>query len=111
VLRDRHQAFGAWRLLGPQGLERIKVTGRLSSNNADIVRGWARDGHGVLLSARWDVADDLAAGLLQRVLPQHEEPADVWAATTVRLSHSAKVRVCVAFLQEQLSQGPWALPG
>jgi len=42
------------------------------------------------------------------VLPAHSEPAAVWAASTVRLSHSAKVRVCVGFLQEQLAQGPFA---
>ena len=35
--------------------------------------------------------------------------ADIWAATTVRLSHSAKVRVCVRFLQEQLASGAFAL--
>ena len=29
--------------------------------------------------------------------------------STVRLSHSAKVRVCVRFLQEQLANGPFAL--
>jgi LysR family transcriptional activator of dmlA len=42
VLRDRNQAFGLWRLTGPGGTQKIKVTGRLSSNNAEIVRGWAR---------------------------------------------------------------------
>ena len=55
------------------------------------------------------MADNLANGSLVRILPAYEEPADVWAATTVRLSHSAKVRVCVDFLQEQLTNGPFAL--
>ena len=40
VLRDRNQAFGVWRLAGPNGTENVKVTGRLSSNNSEIVRGW-----------------------------------------------------------------------
>jgi LysR family transcriptional regulator, transcriptional activator for dmlA len=109
VLRDRNQAFGVWRLGGPNGIEKVKVTGRLSSNDSEIVRGWAFDGHGILLAARWDVHDDLLAGRLQRVLPASSEQATVWAASTVRLSHSAKVRVCVSFLQEQLAQGPFAL--
>lgn len=111
VLRDRHQAFGLWRLVGPDGPEKVKVTGRLSSNTANIVRGWAIDGHGILLSTRWDVADDIADGTLVRVLPAYEEPADVWAVTTSRLSQSAKVRVCVAFLQQQLTQGRHRLRG
>ena len=109
VLRDRHQAFGVWRLCGPDGFEKVKVTGRLSSNNSEIVRAWAADGQGILLSAHWDVAADLNHGRLVHLLPAYSEPADIWAASTVRLSHSAKVRVCVAFLQEQLTSGPFAL--
>ena len=53
VLRDRNQAFGVWRLIGPHGPEKVKVMGRLSSNNAEIVRGWGNDGHGIVLQARW----------------------------------------------------------
>lgn len=112
VLRDRNQAFGLWRLRGPGGEdEKVKVTGRLASNNANIVRGWAIDGHGILLSTGWDVADNLADGTLVRLLTGYEEPADVWGVTTVRLGHSAKVRVCVAWLKERLTSGPYALKG
>ena len=109
VLRDRHQPFGVWPLTGPNGVQKIKVTGRMSSNNAEIVCGWGRDGHGILLPARWEAYSDLAAGRLVPVLPEYWQPADIWAASTVRLSHSAKVRVCVSFLQEQLADGPFAL--
>ena len=109
VLRDRNQAFGVWRLAGPNGVEKVKVTGRLSSNNAEILRGWAIDDHGILLPARWDVHAELEAGRLVAILPAYSQPADIWAASTVRLSHSAKVRVCVRFLQEQLASGPFAL--
>lgn len=109
VLRDRYQSFGLWRLQGPGGEEKVKVTGRLSSNNADIVRGWAKDGQGILLTTAWDVHEDLQAGRLQPLLPAHTQPADIWAVSTVRLSHSAKVRVCVRFLQAQLAAGPFAL--
>lgn len=110
VLRDRNQAFGVWRLNGPGGMEKIKVTGRLSSNNSEIVRGWANDGHGILLQTSWDLHADLIAGRLITILPAYSQPADIWAASTVRLSHSAKVRVCVRFLQEQLEgDGPLAL--
>jgi LysR family transcriptional activator of dmlA len=109
VLRDRSQAFGVWRLTGPKGIEKVKVTGRLSSNDSEIVRSWAIDGHGILLPSRWDVHADLIAGRLVTILPSYSQPADIWAASTARLSHSAKVRVCVRFLQEQLGSGPLAL--
>jgi LysR family transcriptional activator of dmlA len=109
VLRDRNQVFGLWHLTGAHGPEKVKVTGRLSSNNAEIVRGWGNDGHGIVLQAQWDVSRDLKAGRLQRILPGYSQPSAIWAASTVRLSHSAKVRVCVRFLQEQLANGPFAL--
>lgn len=109
VLRDRSQAFGLWQLEGPEGPEKVKVTGRLSSNNAEIVRGWANDGLGLLMASRWDVHDDLKVGRLVSVLPAYTQRADIWAASAARLSHSAKVRACVRFLQEQLAQGPHAL--
>jgi LysR family transcriptional activator of dmlA len=109
VLRDRNQPFGVWPLTGPHGEQKIKVTGRLSSNNAEIVRGWGMDGLGIVLPTRWEAYADLVAARLVPILPDYWQPADVWAASTVRLSHSAKVRVCVRFLQQQLASGPFAL--
>lgn len=111
VLRDRNQPFGLWSLAGPDGPQKLKVTGRMSSNNAEIVRRWAIDGHGIFLPTSWDAHDDVAAGHLVPVLPAYSQPADIRAASTARLSRSAKVRVCVRFLQEQLASGPFALPG
>jgi LysR family transcriptional regulator, transcriptional activator for dmlA len=43
------------------------------------------------------------------VLPMHRQRADVWAVTSARSSSSAKIRVCVEFLKEQLIDGPHAL--
>jgi len=109
VFRERDQPFGTWRLTGPRGLESVKVTGTLSSNNNDIIRQWALDGHGIVRLAEWDCAKSLCAGELVQVLPAYRWPADIWAVTTGRLSESAKVRVCVNFLREQLTSGPYAL--
>jgi len=109
VLRERDQAFGVWRLNGPNGVETVKVTGALSSNNAGVVRHWVHAGHGILLIASWDVADSLASGRLVQLLPAYQQEADVWAVSTTRLARSAKLRVCVQFLQEQLTHGQFAL--
>jgi LysR family transcriptional activator of dmlA len=109
VIRERDQAFGVWRLLGPNGPETVKVTGHLSSNHGDIVRQWSLAGHGIMLRAVWDVAASLQAGELVNVLPAYRQPVEVWAVSTARLANSAKVRVCVRFLQEQLAHGPFAL--
>jgi LysR family transcriptional activator of dmlA len=109
VIRERDQTFGVWRLQGPNGLETVKVTGPLSSNHGDIVRQWALAEHGIILRAAWDVAASLRSGELVAVLPEYRQPAEVWAVTTARLANSAKVRVCVKFLQEHLTHGPFAL--
>jgi len=55
------------------------------------VREWALDGHGIIMASEWDVANSIESGEL------------------VRSSASAKVRVAVDFLRQQLSDGPLAL--
>ena len=104
-IRERDQDFGRWELDGPDGLVAIKVSGPLSANNGEIVRQWAIDGHGIILRSTWDVSRDFAAGLLAPVLPQYFQPADVWAVYPSRLSVSAKVKVCVEFLEAWFAQG------
>lgn len=109
VFRERDQPFGTWRLVGPKGLEAVKVTGALSSNNNDIIRRWAFDGHGIIRLAEWDCAASLQAGQLVHVLPAYRWPIDIWAVTTGKLSESAKINVCVNFLRDQLTDGPNSL--
>ncbi len=109
VFRDRDAGFGIWRLKGPHGMESTKVRGQFSSNHADVVRNWAIDGHGIVMLSVWDVAQEIAAGQMLRVLPEYSEPADIWAMTSIRSSHSAKINACVAFLKDHLAQGPHAL--
>lgn len=104
AIRERDQDFGRWELSGPHGLEAIKVSGPLSANNGEIVRQWAIDGHGITLRSTWDVARELREGALVRILPQYAQEADVWAVYPSRLSVSAKVKVCVEFLEAWFSQ-------
>lgn len=100
AIRERDQDFGRWELLGPHGLQSVKVHGQLSANNGEIVRQWAIDGHGIILRSYWDIAGDLASGQLVAVLPDFSQPADIWAVYPSRLSVSARVRVCVEFLAD-----------
>jgi LysR family transcriptional activator of dmlA len=109
LFRERHQTFGLWRLHGPNGPESVKVTGTMGSNQSDIVRNWAQEGLGIIPLSSWDVAPDLRNGMLERVLPQYHQSADVWAVTAARLDQSAKLRVCLPVLIKALQQGPYAL--
>ena len=109
LFRGRDDRFGVWRLTGPQGEKSVKVTGTVASNLSDIVVQWAKDGYGIVMVSIWDVAESLRAGELVRVLPDYLQSADVWAVTAERLSSSAKIQVCIEFLREQLTSGPYAL--
>lgn len=112
VIRERDQDFGRWTLSGPDGPETVKVGGPLSANNGEVVRQWALAGHGIILRSRWDVGPALARGELAQVLPAYRQEADVWAVYPSRLSSSAKVRVCVEFLEAWLGavSGPAPAP-
>ena len=103
-IRERDQDFGRWELDGPDGLVAIKVSGPLSANNGEIVRQWAIDGHGIILRSTWDISREIEAGLLLPVLPQYFQQADVWAVYPSRLLVSAKVKVCVEFLEQWFEQ-------
>jgi LysR family transcriptional activator of dmlA len=109
AFRDREQAFGVWRLQGPDGLHTVKVTGRFGSNHSDIVRIWGLQGHGILLLSVWDVGAHLRDGSLVQVLPDHAECANVWAMTCSRSTTSAKVGACIEYMKRELTQGAHAL--
>lgn len=102
VIREPDQSFGVWKLKGAKGFETVRVSGPLSCNNGEIVHQWAISGHGIILRSTWDVGPSLRDGLLVRVLPDYEQEADISAVYPLRLNESAKVRVCVEFLQQRL---------
>ena len=109
-IRERdEEKYGRWTLEGPAGSESVKVGGPLSASNGEIVHRWAIDGHGIILRSIWDVGPSLARGDLVRVLPDYDQPADVWAAYPARLSTSAKLRVCVEFLEDWLGRSKLAV--
>jgi LysR family transcriptional activator of dmlA len=104
AIKERDQAFGVWRLRAGAAEQAVKVTGPLSANNGEMVVQWAVDGRGIALRSLWDVGGHLQAGRLVQVLPEWRQEANVWAVYPTRLQLSAKVRVCVEFLQEHFRQ-------
>lgn len=104
-IRERYEdQYGRWTLEGPEGSVSVKVGGPLSASNGEIVHQWAIDGHGIILRSVWDVGPSLDRGDLVRILADYDQPADVWAVYPSRLSTSAKLRVCVEFLEEWLGR-------
>ncbi|MDD2030583.1 MULTISPECIES: LysR substrate-binding domain-containing protein [unclassified Pseudomonas] len=104
VLKERNNPFGVWHLNQAHRDEVVRVSSRLSSNSGEIVLQWALAGRGVLLRSLWDVQPLLDQGKLVRVLPDYTQSANVWAVYPTRLADSAKLRVCVEFLESYLKR-------
>lgn len=65
---------GTWPLRHGGELVHQKITPAFSSNNGELLRALAIGGRGIALAPRFQVADDLAQGLLVPVLPDHALP-------------------------------------
>ncbi|AEB59562.1 LysR family transcriptional regulator [Ectopseudomonas mendocina] len=61
-----------WRFEKDGKTLQVPVSGRLRSNNADILRQAALDGQGIALLSDWLVRDDVDSGKLQRLLPDYD---------------------------------------
>jgi LysR family transcriptional activator of dmlA len=110
AIKERDHPFGVWKLRAGRSEHTVKVTGPLSTNQGEIAVQWAVGGRGIVLRSLWDVGPLLRAGQLVQVLPDHLQEANIWAVYPSRLSHSAKVRVCVEFLEQHFASNP-ALAG
>ncbi|WP_410641751.1 LysR family transcriptional regulator [Amycolatopsis sp. lyj-346] len=80
VLRENESDFALWRFGDARNPRQVRVRGRLSSNDGDVVTGWALQGHGVIMRSEWQVRTHLDSGALVRVLPDvPTPPADIYA--------------------------------
>lgn len=58
-----------WTFIAPKRRQ-IEVTGRLQSNNADVIKQACVNGAGVALMPEWLFEEELATGQVRRLLPQ-----------------------------------------
>lgn len=106
VHRQNDDAWGVWRFIIDGRSEIIKVHGALSSNDGDIVQGWALDGQGIVIRSEWDVARHLDSGRLHRILPAYTLPAaDLYAYYPGQRHLPARVRAFIDFLIAELAGG------
>jgi len=92
-----------WRFTGPDGEAEVAIFGRLQINNAMLRRDAARAGAGILLCADYLVADDIAAGRLVWLLPDHMPSGSALHAVTPAFrAGSPKVRNLVNHLLTHL---------
>jgi DNA-binding transcriptional LysR family regulator len=78
----------------------VRVSGRLKSNNGDLLRHAAMEGYGLIRTSELRVAPFLQSGALCRVLPQYDVAAfsAIWALYPKSKYILPKLRVLLDFL-------------
>ena len=96
-----------WRFSGPDGVESVRIAGRLNANNGDILRLAALRGEGIVLQPTFLIGDDLASGDLVPILPGYTPDELAIQAVYPHSRHlSAKVRSFVDFLVARFGHEP-----
>jgi DNA-binding transcriptional LysR family regulator len=113
VVRENDEDVTLWRFQRrARAAETVRIHPALCSNDGAVVRQWALSGQGVAIRSEWNVAADLAAGRLQRLLPAWEAPAaDVIAMLGTRSGRSARTTAFLSMLRQSLSPPPWRKAG
>ncbi|MBE0412684.1 LysR family transcriptional regulator [Yoonia sp.] len=108
LVRDKHECLnlrfpGAqefqWLLHTPDGPQRFRVTGRLESDDGDVLTDWALAGQGVAMKPLFEVAEHLASGALI-VVAAATPPTPVQMAClyTHRRHQDPKTRLFMEFM-------------
>lgn len=93
----------SWTLHRGSDSQEIAVGGRFRVNSVGMLQRLATHGQGIALLSEAIAAEDIAAGRLERVLPQwRAPPVSVYVITETRLL-PAKTQRFIEFLRERLS--------
>jgi DNA-binding transcriptional LysR family regulator len=100
-----------WRFGGTGRGAVVRLRPRLQINEIDAVLGAVRSGYGITQALSYQVAEDLAAGRLVRLLVAHEPPAAPVHLVTPSARHMpAKTRAFLDHAAAQLSRLPVLQP-
>jgi DNA-binding transcriptional LysR family regulator len=110
ALRENDEDVTMWRFTSDKTKQqiRVRIEPKLSSNDGEVVRAWALAGAGIIMRSEWDVADDIHAGRLVRVLAGWRlPPAHIVALLSTRSGRSARTAVFLTHLEAALTPAPW----
>jgi DNA-binding transcriptional LysR family regulator len=97
----QHRAADRWTFQRGDEVAEVTVTPRWTFNDAEMVRRWALRGRGIAYRIWADVAEDVAAGRLQRVLPQWIGEAVPLSLVYTERRLSPVLRTLIDFLSER----------
>jgi len=107
VLSENNEDVSLWHFRKGKTSRSVRVSSKLSCNDGEVIRHWAREGRGIILRSEWDVADDLHNGRLVRLLPAWKAPdANVTALTHNRAGLPARTRHFMSYLQSRFKPAP-----
>jgi len=108
LLSGRDGRQDVWRLVDRRGREHaVRVQGRFETTLGELIRDAVLAGQGIAQHSLWHVHEELAAGRLERVLPQYTLPQSaIWAVTPQRRLVPPRVRAFADFLAEKLGDPP-----
>ncbi|MEM8604934.1 MAG: LysR substrate-binding domain-containing protein, partial [Cyanobacteria bacterium P01_H01_bin.121] len=94
-----------WKLIGPNGEQRVPIQSLLCSNNSEVLRQAAVKGLGIVLLPTFILANDLEAGHLQPILTDYAAPEIILSIIYPANRHlSTKVRLLREFLSDRFRE-------
>ncbi|AMV45413.1 LysR family transcriptional regulator [Paraburkholderia caribensis] len=102
LIGDQRRA--EWRFEGDESIA-VRLDAAIVTNDGEAAHLFALADAGIAVKSIWDVGDDILAGKLRRVLPQHSMSAAPLHAIYPHSQHLApRVRAFVDYLRERLAQ-------
>lgn len=94
-----------WELYNDNQKYKIKMSSDRAVNDGDIVRRWCVDGTGIAKKSAIDVAEDLLAGRLKRLMPDYKIPlTEMWLVLPSRQLITPAIRLIRDELKHTISQ-------
>ena len=105
VLRENQADFAVWSFGDADYPRHVRVRGTLSSDDGDVVTGWALEGRGIMMRSQWQVRPHLESRRLVQVLPDLTTPdADVVALIDAERHLPRRVAEFVDLLARRLPE-------
>ena len=112
LVNDKHECLnlrfpGAlefqWQLMTKDGPQRFRVSGRLESDDGDVLTDWALAGQGVAMKPRFEVAEHLSNGALVVVAADTPPmPVQMSCLYTHRRHQDPKTRLFMEFMIDRI---------
>ena len=111
---DRHECLNflmatKWNSWSTAGTG-LNTEGGILANQGDMLLALARAGAGIVRLAEFHISDDLKAGRLVALFPEHQDPAEepIYVLYQDKRNLSPRIRVFLTFLQEAFANPPWS---